>query len=283
MNHINYDQIVASMKGTKVDRPNKATSGTLSGHAAGEPFEKFVYKKLKSLYPSNIFKQYEYLNDLYLRNPKIITVEDRYALLSSPTVMFLLSRGDKATQMWSPSSLFEEKQNDTADILYHNEDLFDIIDVKTRNISKSAQAPNIISAYKLADTCAKMIDNNDFNEIDIHYIEIDWHEDGEFLECTDAHYADLFKENPESLYINWAAAMQIQFHVSELKQSYEGTKEQWARRYIKTFIKSAKNRCATMLKKYVEPYLKYLSPEDKGEILGDDQTIVSVTVPVQPM
>ena len=40
-------------------------SGTLSGHAAGEPFDKHVYKILGENY-NNIFRQYEYLNHLYL-------------------------------------------------------------------------------------------------------------------------------------------------------------------------------------------------------------------------
>ena len=63
-----------------VSRPNKATDGTLSGHAAGEPFEKRVYQELKKTYPQNIFKQYEYLNDIYQKNPKYISVEQRNAL-----------------------------------------------------------------------------------------------------------------------------------------------------------------------------------------------------------
>ena len=56
---------------------------------------------------------YEYLNDIYLKHPKHITVEQRYALLDSPTALLLLSRGDKATKEWSPQNIFEEKQNDT--------------------------------------------------------------------------------------------------------------------------------------------------------------------------
>ncbi len=44
-------------------------------------------------------------------------------------------------------------------MLVVKDEFFDIIDIKTRNISKKAQAPNIISSYKLAQVCAKMIDN----------------------------------------------------------------------------------------------------------------------------
>lgn len=259
MNSVDFVSLTSSMRGQTVDRPNRASAGTLSGHAAGEPFEKSVYHKLKSEYPDFIFKQYEFLNDIYLRNPKHITVEQRYALLNSPTALFLLSRGDKATKEWSPSNIFEEKQNDTADILYYNAGIYDIIDVKTRNISKSAQPPNIISAYKLAKTCAYMIDNEEFENIGIDYVEIDWIEEGNYLKCTNAHHGDLFKANPETLYINWAAAMQLQFHVRDLDQTWRGTREDWARHYIKIFVHSAEVRCQKMREEYVIPFLKYIN------------------------
>lgn len=98
MHRIDFDWLIADIKNKTVERPNKATSGTLSGHAAGEPFEKCVYHMLKDKYPDCVFKQYEYLNDIYLRNPKHITVEQKYALMESPTALFLLSRGDRATE-----------------------------------------------------------------------------------------------------------------------------------------------------------------------------------------
>lgn len=258
MSKVDFKNLVVSMKGQTVERPNRASAGTLSGHAAGEPFEKCVYHKLKNTYPNNIYKQYEFLNDIYLRNPRHITVEQRYALLDSPTALFLLSRGDKATREWSPSNIFEEKQNDTADILYYGNGYYDIIDVKTRNVSKAAQAPNIISAYKLAKTCAYMIDNEEYDNISIDYVEIDWVEDNDVLRCVDAHHGDLFKAQPETLYINWAAAMQLQFHVCDLDQSWKGTREEWARHYIKIFVQSAEARCQKMRDDYITPFLKYI-------------------------
>jgi len=54
-------------------------------------------------------------------------------------------------------------------------DFYEIIDVKTRNISKSAQPPNIISSFKLAQLCTKMLDNNELDNFTINYFEIDWH------------------------------------------------------------------------------------------------------------
>ena len=264
-----FDELISTLKDHTVERPNKADSGTLSGHAAGEPFEKHVYRILKDKYPDKIFKQYEFLNDLYLRNPKTISVKDRNALFDSPVAFFLLSRGDKATKAWNPNNIFEEKQNDTADILWHDGTFFDIIDVKTRNMSKKAQAPNIISAYKLAQACALMIDNEDYSSIGIHYIEVEWKEEDGKLKCTNAHWKDLFKSNPSQLYINWAAAMQIQFHVSELDQSFEGSPELWARKYITAFVKSAEARCKKMYLTCILPFKKYVLPEESDTLFSE--------------
>ena len=58
-------------------------------------------------------------------------------------------------------------------------------------------APNIISAYKLARTCALMIDNGDFDSISLDYVEIDWEENGENLVARGAHHAELFKSHPD--------------------------------------------------------------------------------------
>lgn len=256
---IDFDDVRNAMLTRAVERPNRSTAGTLSGHAAGEPFEKSVYNYLKSLYPDKIFKQYEYLNDLYMKSPQVMSLEGRKALFDSPTVLFLLSRGDKATKEWSPEHVFEERQNDTADILYYYNEYYDLIDVKTRNIEKAAQPPNIISAYKLARACSYMIDNAEYDKFRIDYIEIDWTDEGDFLRCCDAHYASLFKANPDTLYINWAAGMQIQFHVCDLDQSWSGTMDAWARHYIAVFVQSAKARCEKMIDDYVKPFEKYLN------------------------
>lgn len=257
-----YPEILPLLKERRVERPNKTDHGTVSGHAAGEPFAKDVYRVLKQRYPGNIFFQYEFLNDMYQRHPKVISVKARQQLINSPTVMYLLNRGDKETRAWSPEHIFEEKQNDTADVIFHDNDYFDLIDVKTTNLAKEGQPPNIISAYKLAKTCAIMIDNRDFEAFDFHYISIDWRETPTELVCEEVHSADLFKEKPENLYINWAAALQIQFFVKRLKQDWNGTREEWARRYIKHFVKSAIQRSQKMIKDYVMPFIKYLDDKE---------------------
>jgi len=252
---VNYQNLIKKVKGTSVPRP---ISGTLSGHAAGEPFDKHVYTAIKEQFPKHTFRQYEYLNDLYSKNPDVIGFDARQELFNSPTVLFLLSRGKNATDKWSIENPFEEKQNDTADILVVKDKFYELIDIKTRNISKSAQPPNIISAYKLAQLCAKMIDNKEFDNFTINYFEIDWLLENDKLICKDAHFGCLFNANPADLYINWAAAMQIQFHVCDLDQTFNGTREQWAKEYLKHFVNQAKKRADDMIKKFVKPFEKYV-------------------------
>lgn len=253
--NVNYDALIREMKGASVAKP---LSGTLSGHAAGEPFDKHVYQKIKQQLPMYTFRQYEYLNDLYSKNPEVIGFTARQALFNSPTVLFLLSRGKNATDKWSVDNLFDEKQNDTADILVVKDGFYEIIDIKTRNVSKLAQPPNIISAYKLAQVCARMIDNREFDSFTINYFEIDWRLEEEKLVCQDAHFACLFKSQPTKLYINWAAAMQIQFHVQNLEQSFVGNREEWARAYLQHFVVQARKRANDMILRFVTPFEQYI-------------------------
>ncbi|OJV30523.1 MAG: restriction endonuclease [Bacteroidetes bacterium 37-13] len=253
--NVNYTKLAKNIKGTSVPKP---LSGTLSGHAAGEPFDKHVYSEIKKQFPKNTFRQYEYLNDLFSKNPEVIGFEARQALFNSPTVLFLLSRGKNATDKWSIENPFDEKQNDTADILVVKDNFYEIIDIKTRNVSKSAQPPNIISAFKLAQVCAKMLDNKEFDNFTINYFEIDWMLNNDKLICNEIHFACLFKAHPNDLYINWAAAMQIQFHVSDLDQSFNGTMKSWAKLYLKHFVIQAKKRADDMIKKFVKPFEKYI-------------------------
>ncbi|TAE19573.1 MAG: restriction endonuclease [Bacteroidetes bacterium] len=252
---INFEALKQAVIGCKIPKP---LSGTLSGHAAGEPFDKYVYQEIKKQFPHNTFRQYEYLNDLYSKNPTIIGFEARQALFSSPTVMFLLSRGKQATEKWSEDNPFDEKQNDTADILVVRDGFYEILDIKTRNVGKTAQSPNIISAYKLAQLCAKMIDNQEFDNFTIGYFEVDWTLQNNELVCQEAHHVDLFLSNPQDLYINWAAAMQVQFHVCDLPQTYSRSKQEWATEYLQHFVTQATKRSQDMIAKFVEPFEKYL-------------------------
>ena len=102
-------------------------------------------------------------------------------------------------------------------------------------------------------------DNNDFDLFDINYFQVDWELCGEKLICKNAFSAELFKSTPEELYINWAAAMQIQFHVDELNQTFKNSREQWARNYLKHFTTQARKRSEMMIEKFVKPFEKYIA------------------------
>ncbi len=252
---VDYEALKIKIINSSVPKP---LSGTLSWHAAWEPFDKHVYNEIKKQFPNETFRQYEYLNNLFTKNLSADGVEARNNLFNSPTVLFLLSRWKNATDKWSIENPFEEKQNDTADILVSKNSKYEIIDIKTRNISKSAQSPNIISAFKLAQLCAKMIDNNDYDILTINYFEVDWLLENDKLVCKDAHYKNLFKAIPEKLYINWAAAMQLQFHVSDVNQDFKWTMQEWAKEYLTNFVKQAKKRSDDMITKFVKPFEKYI-------------------------
>ena len=253
--NVNYTELINNIIGTSVPKP---ISGTLSGHAAGEPFDKHVYIEIKKQLPVNTFRQYEYLNDLYSRNPEIIGVKARQELFNSPSVLFLLSRGKEATKKWTLENPFDEKQDDTADILVVKDGFYEVIDIKTRNLSKTAQAPNIISSFKLAQLCAIMLDNKEFDDLSINYFEVDWILEEDKLVCKNAHFVSLFKSVPENLYINWAAAMQIQFHVCNLDQEFNGTIEEWCKSYLKHFVTQVYRRSNYMIEKYAKPFEKYI-------------------------
>ena len=236
--------------GTEVDKP---ISGAMAGHAAGEPFDKHVEDLLKER-SDNVYRQYEYLNSLYQSNLTHKTVVERHSLINKKSVGFLLNRGKDTTKEWSSSNIFEEKQNDTADILIEEDGFFQILDVKTRNLGKKAQAPNIISALKLAEVCKIMLETNEFNAFDITYIGIEWELSGSKLVCKNAYIKELFKCPPENLYINWSAALQIQFHVDQLSQAYEGNMKEWAIQYLRHFVSKAKTRIRKMETDWIDKY-----------------------------
>jgi type II restriction enzyme len=99
-----------------------------------------------------------------------------------------------------------------------------------------------------------MLNSKQYDTHSITYVGIDWALEDTFLVCKDVFIRSLFKADPKKLYINWAAALQIQFHVNNLDQSFSGTAEEWCREYLKNFVGQAKNRSNYMNEKYVKPF-----------------------------
>ena len=69
---VDFEKTTQQMKGKMVDRPNSANAGTLSGHAAGEPFEKCVLGVLREQYPKKILIVILILILIRLMNIRII-------------------------------------------------------------------------------------------------------------------------------------------------------------------------------------------------------------------
>lgn len=239
---------VAELVGQRVKRP----SGTLMGHAAGLPFEDLVHNSLLDSYPKRAFRHFELLNELFLANPEKLNVEDRMSLLGPASLQHLLKRGKSAIQGWSKEKLFEEKQNDTAESIVLPTAKLAIepdktlptllIDVKTQDVNKKGQAPNIISAEKIATACKYAIEIDGFLPFDIVYIGIKWSASKDFLTCEDSCVVSLTQIPPEKLYINWAAALQIQFHPFEVNCDYKGSGIQWASDYLNSYCDQLENR-----------------------------------------
>ena len=103
-----------------------------------------------------------------------------------------------------------------------------------------------------------MIDNSEFDNFTIQYFGIDWELEKDRLVCKKSHAVNLFRAEPISLYINWAAAMQIQFNVEDLDQNFKGNMEQWAREYLKHFVAQAKQITEDMIDRFVKPFEKYI-------------------------
>ena len=250
---IDFDLLRIDMSGKTFPRLKKS-----SGKSPDEIVGSLLYERLSAVCKGDVFWQYKCFNSLYDRHLDADGEIVKRLLFEFPTVLFLFTSVKSIDARLLVADIVSDRYCNTADILAVEDGFFNIIDVKMRNLGKNDQPPNIISAYKLAQLCAKMIDNEDFDVFTIDYFGVDWRLIGDSLVCEDAHHANLFKANPSSLYINWAAAMQIQFHVSECDQSFTGGMHEWAKSYLCHFVEEARARVKYMDDKYIAPFVKYV-------------------------
>ena len=243
------------LAGATVPRPN--VSGTLSGHAAGEPFSDLVLDTLRLEYGDSIKKQHQMLNNLMRTKPDA-TKFDRLNLIPLFSLGDILWTG-RINNPWNTNKLFQEKQSDFADILNMSEmwDLVHVIDVKTRNASKTAQPPNIMSALRLANLCKSMLDHDETDSLRISYVGVDWVDEGTVLRCVKIHITEMMSIPPELLYINFTAALQIQFHPSGAPQDFTGSNEDWCKGYLRHYTESYDKRTAKFGKTRVDPFRGY--------------------------
>jgi hypothetical protein len=237
-----------------VQRPNK--SGELSGHAAGEPFSDLVFSILINA-GVNVKKQHDLLNEILI-HLRTHSKENRLNAINSKSLREVLWKG-RINKSWSITNQFDYKQSDFADMLVLMPDgRIHIFDVKTSNIRKKAQPPNIMSALRLAGICKSMLDTNEYEKVRISYIGISWLEEGDFLICKDVNFVDMLKITPSKLYINFTAALQIQFKLEDVDQSFFGTPKEWCLQYLIHYIESHKRRTETFYHNNVKPFIEVI-------------------------
>ena len=241
---------LADLKGASVKRPN----GTLAGHAAGLPFERVVHERLEKAFPRRTYRHFELLNKILESHPECQEANNRLELLGPPSLQYLLKRGKKAMNGWTTSNRFIEKQNDTAETVILPTSKIEIcptssvptilVDVKTQDEQKKAQPPNIISAVKVANTCCLSLGSENFLPFDIAYVGIKWSAGSKDLVLKDISVVSLTRIKPATIYINWAAAQQIQFHPFDVDTSFRGTRKEWAQEYLEVFCEQLERRIA---------------------------------------
>jgi hypothetical protein len=251
------------LTGVKEQKPK----GSSAGHAAGLPWEAIVHESLRKKYPSKVLRHYEFLNKVLgaIRNDESST---RFSAFGPESLQKLICRGKAPTLKWTPNNPFSEKQNDTAENIIcidgeYRKDQSELLflDVKTYNISKKGQAPNIISAKKLSEALALGLKEGKirFNFV---YVGVCWDTEGNFMVAKQISTVSLFKIQP-SIYINWASAEQLQFHPHLADQTFQGTREEWASEFLKHFSTSLSKRIDAQKKRlsYFQKLVKARSEE----------------------
>lgn len=245
------EEIGEELVGSLVPRP----SGQLAGHAGGLPFEALVDSALKERFPGRAFRHFEALNHALTveldSNPGDFS-PGKYQFGPEP-IHYLAKRGKQVTSSWSPVKLFEEKQNDTAENIVFsdqdqlfNSDLVSFVDVKSQNASKTSQPPNIISARKIKEIALMAWEEDLDLPLEILYLGIKFFteefEGRKMLRAEECRAIDLFKIDPRAVYINWSAALQIQFHPLEVEQDFNGSAKEWLGGFLESYARSLEHR-----------------------------------------
>lgn len=257
------EKVASTLVGESIPRP----AGSLAGHSAALPFEQLAHSALKQEFGQRVFRQYELLNHIFTLNPEVNTFEGRSTLLGPLSLQKLLARGKTAMAEWSLNQPFVEKQNDTAESVILPSKVKSLkgvspvilIDIKTKALDKRGQPPNIMSADKVANLCKAVLEDNSESDFQLVYLALGWREQGRRLQCIKTNVVHLNRIRPETIYINWVAAQQIQFDPFEVDQSFHGTGITWAKSYLQTYCDQLEIRVAKQVKKIAEFRAVYAS------------------------
>lgn len=224
-----------------------------SGHRIATPLEEEVYDALSKTYPGLAFKQHEAVNEYLSQAVTRDKVSDDF-IFGNEAIDYLVNPGKKALSHW-PEKIVPGRQSDTADIvLFSDSALFDgslvfLIDVKSHDFGKNSQPPNIMSARKLAKVAEICLSKNIDPNFSLYYIDLGYRKKDAGVVVEDVRMVDMMKIPPldyngkgKPLYINWSAAIQVQFRPSEVSQDFELSQKDWLAIFMKNYTSQKRDR-----------------------------------------
>lgn len=230
-------------------KPNQETSG----HRIATPLEEEVYDALSKTYPGLAFKQHEAVNEYLSQTVMQDKVSDDF-IFGNEAIDYLVNPGKKALSNW-PGKIVPGRQSDTADIvLFSDSALFDglsvfLIDVKSHDFGKNSQPPNIMSARKLAKVAEICLSKNIDPNFSLYYIDLGYRKKDAGVVVEDVRMVDMMKIPPldyngkgKPLYINWSAAIQVQFRPSEVSQEFQLSQKDWLAVFMKNYASQKRDR-----------------------------------------
>lgn len=232
---------------------NLKSNRETSGHTVATPLEEEVYDALSKAYPGLTFKQHEAVNEYLSQAVVQGRVPDGF-VFGNEAVDYLVNPGKKALSNW-PEEIVPGRQSDTADIvLFSDSSLFDgssvfLIDVKSHDLGKNSQPPNIMSARKLANLAEICLSKNVDPNFSMYYVDLGYKKKDAGVVVEDVRMVDMMKIPPldynnkgKPMYINWAAALQVQFRPSEVSQDFELSQKDWLAVFMKNYTSQKRDR-----------------------------------------
>ena len=232
---------------------NLKSNQETSGHTVATPLEEEVYDALSKAYPGLTFKQHEAVNKCLSQAATRDKVSDDF-IFGNEAIDYLVNPGNKALSHW-PEKIVPGRQSDTADIvLFSDSALFDgssvfLIDVKSHDFGKNSQPPNIMSARKLAKLAEICLSRNIDPNFSMYYVDLGYRKKEAGVVVEDVCMVDMMKIPPldydgkgKPMYINWAAALQVQFRPSEVSQDFELSQKEWLAVFMKNYTSQKRDR-----------------------------------------
>ena len=232
---------------------NLKSNRETSGHTVATPLEEEVYDALSKAYPGLTFKQHEAVNKCLSQAAAQGRVSNGF-VFGNEAVDYLVNPGKKALSSW-PEEIVPGRQSDTADIvLFSDSSLFDgssvfLIDIKSHDLGKNSQPPNIMSARKLAKLAEICLSKNIDPNFSLYYIDLGYRKKDAGVVVEDVRMVDMMKIPPldydgkgKPMYINWAAALQVQFRPSEVSQDFELSQREWLAVFMKNYTSQKRDR-----------------------------------------